>query len=176
MLCLSFKLCREIVTWFIYHFVKLLFQYKHHCTDVEDGLVSDELREKLLTWGPEGKCVRCLESEDKIRQLDSPDCVIKDEIVSDWRHRWSIKVINMYIYTTMYELVWTMVCHTSYIDFCLDRRYLLRWWCNNHQILCFKKKKSPLIRPCRSRLWMHLVFFSLRMLDGSWNCCFWELQ
>lgn len=122
--------------WFIYHFVKLLFQYKHHCTDVEDGLVSDELREKLLTWGPEGKCVRCLESEDKIRQLDSPDCVIKDEIVSDWRHRWSIKVINMYIYTTMYELVWTMVCHTSYIDFCLDRRYLLRWWCNNHQILC----------------------------------------
>lgn len=128
--------------WFIYHFVKLLFQYKHHCTDVEDGLVSDELREKLLTWGPEGKCVRCLESEDKIRQLDSPDCVIKDEIVSDWRHRWSIKVINMYIYTTMYELVWTMVCHTSYIDFCLDRRYLLRWWCNNHQILCLKKKEK----------------------------------
>lgn len=62
------------------------FQYKQHCSNVDDtGLVSDELVEKLMTWKAEYQRGKSLDETDVCSDhMRSPECVIKEENMSDW--------------------------------------------------------------------------------------------
>lgn len=68
-----------------YYNIELFFQYKHHCSNVDDtGLVSDELVEKLMTWEAEYQRGKTLDETDVCSDhMRSPECVIKEENMSD---------------------------------------------------------------------------------------------
>lgn len=57
--------------------------YKHHCSEVDGGVITDDIREKLVKWESENTSEKTTENDVSSENSNSPGCVIKEEL-STW--------------------------------------------------------------------------------------------